>query len=57
MEGRTVVAVAYVEVGKRDEREELLQTIKGRFCAKEMENQQNKKKQKTKKEHGNKRRK
>jgi hypothetical protein len=40
-------------VGKRDEREELLQTIKGRFCTKEMENQH----QKEKKNHGNKRRK
>jgi len=36
-------------VGKRDEREELLLTIKGRFSAKEMENQQNKKKQRKKK--------
>jgi hypothetical protein len=41
-----------VEVGKRGEREELWQTIKGQFCAKEMEKQPPKKK---KKKHGNKR--
>ncbi len=39
-----------MEVGKRDEREELLQTIKGRFCTNEMENQEKKNKKTWKQE-------